>query len=109
MRIRKEMSMDTDKIKDLIGSDNLHAFYASKAWQRAAAGARVDQHNECQRCKAKGIYKPCNVVHHKKYVKMFPEFALSSDNLECLCFECHEEEHGRGFGCSKEPLTPERW
>ena len=101
--------MDTERIKELIKANNLHEFYTSRTWQKVAAQARAVQHNECQRCRAKGIYKPCEVVHHKKYVKMFPELALNVDNLECLCFECHEEEHERAFGCTKEPLTPERW
>lgn len=102
--------MDAEKIKELVKSDNMHSFYTSSAWRRLAAAARAAQHNECQRCKAKGIYKACEVVHHKKYVKMFPELALSMDNLECLCFECHEEEHGRGFDkVERTPLTPERW
>lgn len=103
--------MDTEKIKELIDSNNLHSFYASRTWQRLAAATRTAQHNECQRCKARGIYKPCDVVHHKKYVKIFPELAMDENNLECLCFKCHEDEHDRGFDKVKreEPLTPERW
>ena len=103
--------MDTEKIKELVKQDNLKVFYTSRTWGKMKAAARLAQHNECQRCKAKGMYKPCRVVHHKKYIKDYPELALSMDNLECLCFECHEDEHDRKFEPPKPkpPLTPERW
>ena len=105
---------DADEIKKMIQEDRLDKFYTSRQWRRVARQVRELQHNECQRCKAQGFYEPCEVVHHKKYIKYFPELALKIDNLECLCFECHEEEHGRGRynrakNTDKEPLTPERW
>ncbi len=80
-------------IKCLIANNNLHEFYASGEWQALAAAARDEQHNECQRCKARGYYSPCEAVHHIKYVKKYPELALTPENLECLCRKCHEKEH----------------
>lgn len=74
---------------------NPDKFYHSKEWEEAAAKARELQHNECQRCRAAGRYRPCEAVHHKKYIKIYPELALDQGNLECLCYECHELEHGR--------------
>lgn len=88
----------------LIRRNDLHAFYSSSEWQMLAARAREQQHNECQRCKARGLYRPCEIVHHKKYVKINPELALSIDNLECLCRDCHEEEHK-----PKRFINAERW
>lgn len=88
--------MSTDRVewlKELITNNDLHKFYGSSEWQALAAQARDMQHNECQRCKAKGYYSPCEIVHHIRYVKKFPELALSLENLECLCKNCHEEEH----------------
>ena len=108
------MMFDVEDVKKFIQEDRVDKLYTSRQWRRIARQARELQHNECQRCKERGFYKPCEVVHHKKYVRLFPELAISLDNLECLCFDCHEEEHGRGVYArgkqeDKEPLTPERW
>lgn len=91
-------------LRSLIRKNNLHDFYSSLEWQVLAARARGREHNECQRCRAKGYYSPCDVVHHIKYVKRYPELALSIDNLECLCRACHEEEHTK-----KSFINEERW
>nr|DAI76757.1 MAG TPA: HNH endonuclease [Caudoviricetes sp.] len=92
-------------VRSLISQNELYRFYTSAEWERLAAKARDQQHNECQRCKANGFYSPCEAVHHIKYVKRRPDLALDIGNLECLCRECHETEHGR----NSKPLTPERW
>lgn len=48
----------------------------------------------CERCGAVG-----EEVHHKKYLT--PEnvkdkdISVNQDNLELLCKQCHNEEHGR--------------
>lgn len=99
--------MDDQKlnwIKKLIAKNDLHPFYASKEWQHLADDARTAQHNECQRCKEEGWYGPCDIVHHKKYVKQHPELALSLENLECLCRFHHEEEHKES-----KFINEERW
>jgi 5-methylcytosine-specific restriction endonuclease McrA len=82
----------------------MHEFYGSAEWQELAERARDRQHNECQRCKARGYYSPCEAVHHIMYVKQHPELALSIENLECLCRACHEEEHK-----NKKFMNIERW
>lgn len=94
-----------EKLKGMIARNDLHQFYSSEEWRKTAERARIEQHNECQRCKAKGRYSPCEIVHHKMYVKNRPELALTLTNLECLCRDCHEEEHAgeRGF------MNQERW
>lgn len=91
-------------IRQLIRKNNLHPFYASGEWQALAERAREEQHNECQRCKAAGYYSPCEIVHHKKYVRKHPELALDINNLECLCRNCHENEHKK-----KIFMNEERW
>ena len=98
--------MDTETIKELVKKNRMHDFYGSSEWQALARLARAEQHDECQRCKARGYYVPCEVVHHKEPVKDAPERALDIDNLECLCRECHEEIHkakGNSF------MNEERW
>lgn len=91
-------------LRKLIRENNLHSFYASGEWQALAAQARDEQHNECQRCKANGYYSPCEIVHHIKYVRKYPELALSIENLECLCRNCHENEHKK-----QTFMNEERW
>ena len=47
----------------------------------------------CERCG-----KPAQICHHKKYLDDVnvhdPSVALSFDNLEALCIDCHNAEHG---------------
>lgn len=92
-------------IRELIQKDELHKFYVSTAWEKLASRARTLQHNECQRCRQRGLYVPCDVVHHRQYVRNRPDLALDVNNLECLCHECHNIEHGKTII----PLTEERW
>jgi 5-methylcytosine-specific restriction endonuclease McrA len=91
-------------IKSLIAKNDMHEFYGSAEWQALAARTREAQHNECQRCKEKGFYSPCEAVHHVMHVKKHPELALSMENLECLCRACHEEAHA-----NKNYINVERW
>lgn len=71
--------------------------YKSKRWQdvRNAYAARVGY--LCERCLARGIYKPGEIVHHKIYISPAninkTEITLNPDNLEMLCRDCHYEEH----------------
>lgn len=92
-------------ILELIAQGNIHQFYTSPAWVALSMRVRETQHNECQRCKAKGYYVPCDVVHHRQYLRRRPDLALHPDNLECLCHECHNKEHGK----TNVFLTEERW
>lgn len=45
----------------------------------------------------KGIVKPGYIVHHKHYITADnindPSVTLNWDNLEYLCFDCHQAEH----------------
>ena len=73
-------------------------FYNSKAWIRCKETYLERVNHLCERCLAKGIYEPAYFVHHKKYLtdENFGDQALmfGFDNLEALCFACHNEEHG---------------
>lgn len=99
--------MENEKLlwlQGLIRKNDLHDFYSSAEWKSLAAMARQQQHNECQQCRKKGYYSPCEIVHHVKHVKKHPELALSIDNLECLCRNCHEEAHRQ-----QSYVNEERW
>ena len=47
----------------------------------------------CERCG-----RPAQICHHKRYLNDVnvhdPSVALNPDNLEALCIECHNAEHG---------------
>ena len=70
-------------------------FYASAAWQHCRAAYIEHVHGLCERC-----HRPGWIVHHKIYLTPDnindPDVALSFDNLEYLCLDCHNAEHGSG-------------
>ncbi len=71
--------------------DNL-SFYKSKEWRRVSAAYMASKAYICERCG-----KPATICHHKKWLNGSnvhdPAIALSFDNLEALCQECHNAEH----------------
>lgn len=73
------------------------SFYKSKRWQATRLAYLKSVGGLCERCLKKGIYRPAVIVHHKVYLTAenihTPEVALSWDNLEAVCRECHEQEH----------------
>lgn len=96
-------------IKSLIQQDNLIPFYQCREWIDTKGEALERDHNECQECKRKGRYHAAEQVHHLKEVKQRPELALTIDNLESLCINCHNKAHRR-FGKNKKPKwNDERW
>jgi len=68
-------------------------FYSGKAWRRVSAAYMSSKNYVCERCG-----KPAVICHHKKWLNDTnvndPKIALSFDNLEALCLECHNAEHG---------------
>lgn len=92
-------------IKQLIRDDDLHGFYTSQLWRKKQSQILKDNHNECSRCKARGKVAIANTVHHKKYLRRYPDLALEDSNLEPVCEACHYSEHHtkKGF------MNEERW
>ena len=72
-------------------------FYSSKAWQHCRASYKKSVGGLCERCLAKGLIVPGEIVHHKVYIDpdniTDPEILMSFDNLELLCRDCHAQEH----------------
>lgn len=72
-------------------------FYKSKAWKNAREQAIMKANGLCERCKAKGIYKPGYIVHHKKHITPGnindKNITLNVNNLEYVCEDCHNKEH----------------
>lgn len=73
-------------------------FYGSSTWQRVRAAYRKQVGGLCERCLKAGRYNAGVIVHHKVHLTpeliQHPEIALSFDNLELLCRDCHAAAHG---------------
>ena len=74
-------------------------FYKTKAWLKCREAFLKYKGGLCERCFTKGLIVPAVLVHHKQYLNddtvNDPELALNFDNLEALCWSCHEQEHQR--------------
>ena len=71
--------------------------YDSKAWKDTRKADTKSVGGLCERCMAKGIVRPAEIVHHKipltaDNIKDL-DIALSWKNLQALCRECHAEAH----------------
>lgn len=73
------------------------AFYLSAAWRSCRAAYLKKEGGLCERCLRHGLYVPADIVHHKRHITpdniTDPRVTLSFDNLEALCWSCHEKEH----------------
>lgn len=73
-------------------------FYSSKAWQRTRAAYAKSRGNLCEICLSKGLFNPCEIVHHKIELTPDniddPDITLNWDNLQCVCRDCHADIHG---------------
>lgn len=77
--------------------DFARAFYSSETWNQCRTGYKKSVGGLCERCLAKGLYTPGEIVHHK--IHLTPanvreeSVALNWANLELLCRDCHAAEH----------------
>ncbi len=75
-------------------------FYKSKQWQHTRQAYASSVGGLCERCLAKGLYVPGDIVHHKIYIDQVsinnPDISLNWNNLELVCRECHAQEHKLG-------------
>ena len=72
-------------------------FYNSPAWKHTREAYKAYQRGLCERCLAKGLYNPGELVHHRIPLTprniYDPNIALSFSNLELLCRDCHALAH----------------
>lgn len=77
--------------------DYAKAFYKSAAWKQTSAAYKKSVGGLCERCRTKGLIVPGVIVHHKIYITPDnindPSVTLDWHNLECVCRNCHAEEH----------------
>lgn len=75
---------------------NIAKKYKSKRWQRLRQ-LKITINPLCERCLKNGIYNATEIIHHKDYVtdKNYNDdnIFFNIDNLESLCFDCHQKEH----------------
>ena len=73
-------------------------FYNSKEWKQCRASYISSVNHMCERCIKKDIYRVGYIVHHIKHLTPLnidnPDITLNFDNLEYVCLECHNDEHG---------------
>lgn len=99
-------------------------FYDGREWKALREEAKSRDNYECQECKRQGKVtidmneysesakrkKIALVVHHIKEIEHHPELALELDNLETVCVDCHNKEHGRLFDKKQNKWADdERW
>lgn len=78
------------------------AFYNSKKWRKVAASYKKQQ-GLCERCRARGLFVPAEIVHHREHLTrdtmQDPRKAYGFENLEAVCQACHNQIH---FGFEKD-------
>jgi len=72
-------------------------FYGSIQWKNCRDAYRKQAGGLCERCLAKGLYVPGEIVHHKIHLNEKnlndTKIALNPDNLQLVCRQCHTEIH----------------
>ena len=101
--IKKDMSKFKGEMYET--HPELVAFYGTSKWKKCRAKYK-SLHPVCERCEAAGIIKRTERIHHKIYLTpqnfRDPEVSLNFDNLEALCFDCHQAEHNKLKDCREE-------
>ena len=74
-------------------------FYNSDAWRSCRDSFLKSKGGLCERCSTPHDPIVAKIAHHKTYLTKQnindPNVALSWDNLEALCQDCHNKEHKR--------------
>ena len=80
-----------------MAQDFAKEFYNSPEWKHCRTTFKQYKRHLCERCLARGIYRTGEIVHHKTHLTpeniTDPAIALSWDNLELLCRDCHALVH----------------
>lgn len=68
--------------------DESDGFYKTERWKRLSLRYRK-LHPLCENCEKHNRVTPSRMVDHKQPVKTHPELALDWENLQALCWPCH--------------------
>ena len=83
----------------LLMKEYAESFYKSVAWKKTSKAYAKSVGRLCERCKAKGIIRAGELVHHIEHIS--PDnigdvnITLNWNNLQLVCRECHAEIHHR--------------
>jgi hypothetical protein len=81
----------------------IKSFYASESWAKLRQLLIIERGYKCERCGLLAKDSKKIIGHHK--IELTPEnvmdlsISLNPDNVEIICFDCHNKEHRR-FGYS---------
>lgn len=87
----------------------IKGFYRTYAWKKKRMQILARDRGACQECRKNGRYSMAEVVHHIKHLQDAPELAMSDDNLESVCKECHEKLHPEKSRKKRSFTNIERW
>ena len=83
-----------NELREAYGKPRTAQVYKSKAWQLARTIKINATQGKCERCGGVG-----EEVHHQIRLTLSnlvdTSISLDQKNLELLCKDCHNEEHGR--------------
>ncbi|HDT6575772.1 TPA: HNH endonuclease [Bacillus cereus] len=101
------------EIRNLYEKNKIIKFYKHRYWAKHIRLQALERDNyECQSCKRLGKYRKGRNVHHIKELRDRPDLAYILSNLETLCIQCHNKEHGKEKNIVKKRCTivdEERW
>lgn len=73
-------------------TDEAKKIYNSGKWKKLRNSYMAQVNYICERCGS-----AASIVHHKIYINADnvndPNITLSKNNLEALCYDCHNKEH----------------
>lgn len=99
-------------LKSEIMKGNVDVFYHDDVWNKKRLDILKRDHYECQRCKRiNHRITRANIVHHKVHLRDNPDLMLDDENLEAICFTCHNIEHPEKLFKNKRKrfINEEKW
>ena len=93
------MPQDWTELPD--GPEKYSRYLCSREWSEKRTAGRRRARGFCERCKRHKMA----AVHHLTYARIYDE---QPDDLQAVCFKCHEFIHGRGVRQTSRHLLPDR-
>lgn len=87
----------------------IKGFYRTYTWKKKRMQILERDRHACQECRKQGRYTEAALVHHIKHLQDEPALALTDDNLESVCKECHEKLHPERNRFKQSFVNEERW
>lgn len=70
--------------------EKYHRYLKSKKWQSFKNRVKAQRNHKCEVCGISG-FKTALHVHHLTYERVFDENPI---DVQVLCVDCHQKEHG---------------